>query len=165
MNLSADGFGLKKRAMNPPPKRLTVVEIHEPLTRLEAEYRIYREALERYHAHTENILSELLGLLTGPKLKEGIAIARSAIGTLSPRSKAGKANGPKASRTSEMLTRREVQVLGLIASGHSTKQLASALGITFKTAVGHRSSLMKKLSIHDTASLVRYAIRNGLIDA
>jgi len=147
------------------PKRLTVVEIREPLIRLEAEYRIYREAAERYHSRTQNILTEVLDLLTTAKLKEGIASPRGAIGTVSARSKAEKIPGLKPSATSEMLTRREVQVLGLIASGHSTKELASALGITFKTAVGHRSSLMKKLSIHDTASLVRYAIRTGLIDA
>lgn len=70
------------------------------------------------------------------------------------------------SRTRQkQLTRREIQVLKLIASGNSTKQAAASLGVAFKTAVGHRSSLMKKLDIHDTAGLVRYAIRAGLIDA
>jgi DNA-binding NarL/FixJ family response regulator len=64
---------------------------------------------------------------------------------------------------SEKLTSREVQMLKLIAAGNSTKQAAALLGIAFKTAVGHRSSLMKKLDIHDTSGLVRYAIRGGLI--
>jgi len=63
----------------------------------------------------------------------------------------------------EKLTNREVQMLELIAAGNGTKQAAALLGIAFKTAVGHRSSLMKKLDIHDTAGLVRYAIRAGLI--
>jgi|SRR3954447_559703 DNA-binding NarL/FixJ family response regulator len=62
------------------------------------------------------------------------------------------------------LTSRERQVLNLIAAGNSTKQVAAALGIAFKTAVGHRSRLMKKLNIHDSATLVRYAIRVGIID-
>jgi DNA-binding NarL/FixJ family response regulator len=62
------------------------------------------------------------------------------------------------------LTTRERQILRLIAAGNSTKQAAAALGITFKTAVGHRSQLMKKLNIHDTASLVRFAIRAGFIE-
>ena len=62
------------------------------------------------------------------------------------------------------LTSREIQMLKLIALGQSTKQAAAHLGIAFKTAVGHRSSLMKKLDIHDTAALVRYAIRAGLVE-
>ena len=61
------------------------------------------------------------------------------------------------------LSSREVQMLKLIAGGNSTKQAAVRLGIAFKTAVGHRSRMMKKLDIHDIAGLVRYAIRVGLI--
>jgi len=67
-------------------------------------------------------------------------------------------------RDGQGLTKREIQVLKLIAEGNSTKQLAAVLGISFKTSVGHRSRLMKKLNIHDSATLVRYAIRMGLID-
>jgi DNA-binding NarL/FixJ family response regulator len=63
------------------------------------------------------------------------------------------------------LTNREVEILKLIAIGNSTKQAAALLGIAFKTVVGHRSSLMKKLDIHDTTALVRYAIREGFIDS
>jgi serine/threonine protein kinase len=62
------------------------------------------------------------------------------------------------------LTKREIQVLKLIAGGNSTKQVAAILGIAFKTCVGHRTRLMTKLSIHDLATLVRYSIRAGLID-
>ncbi|MGA2114763.1 MAG: response regulator transcription factor [Bryobacteraceae bacterium] len=65
----------------------------------------------------------------------------------------------------EGLTKREIEVLKLIAEGNSTKQIAVILGIAFKTAGGHRSSLMKKLGIHDSVGLARYAIRTGLIDA
>lgn len=63
------------------------------------------------------------------------------------------------------LTNREVQILKLITAGNSTKQAAALLGIAFKTAAGHRSRLMKKLAIHDTTALVRYAIRAGFIDS
>ena len=63
------------------------------------------------------------------------------------------------------LTNREIEVLKCIAEGHSTKQVAGLLGITFKTAACHRYRLMDKLGIHDTATLVRYAIRNGIIQA
>ncbi len=62
------------------------------------------------------------------------------------------------------LTKREMQVLKLIAAGESTKAAAAVLGIAFKTCVAHRSSLMKKLGIHDSVTLAHYAIRAGLID-
>jgi DNA-binding CsgD family transcriptional regulator len=65
----------------------------------------------------------------------------------------------------ETLTRREIEVLKLIASGLSTKEVARSLGITFKTAACHRSRVMAKLDIHQVANLTRYAIRNRLIDA
>lgn len=69
----------------------------------------------------------------------------------------------RSERPSDPLSIRERQVLQLIAEGKSTKDVASLLGISVKTAESHRSRLMKKLDIHETASLVRYAVRRGLI--
>jgi DNA-binding NarL/FixJ family response regulator len=63
------------------------------------------------------------------------------------------------------LTVRERQVLQLIAEGKSTKDIAAVLGISVKTAESHRTRLMQKLDIHETASLVRYAVRNGIVEA
>lgn len=65
----------------------------------------------------------------------------------------------------ERLTLREREVLQLIAEGMRTKQVASALGISVKTAESHRTRIMSKLDIHETAGLVRYAIRRGMISA
>ena len=62
------------------------------------------------------------------------------------------------------LTERERQVLVLIAQGNSTKQAATTLGISYKTADSHRSRILEKLGVHETASMVRYAIRAGLIE-
>lgn len=61
------------------------------------------------------------------------------------------------------LTDRERQVLQLVAEGKTTKEIAAVLNISVKTAESHRASIMQKLEIHDTAGLVRYAIRHGLI--
>jgi DNA-binding CsgD family transcriptional regulator len=61
------------------------------------------------------------------------------------------------------LTERERQVLVLIAEGRSTKEAAAQLGISYKTADSHRSRILEKLGVHETASMVRYAIRSGLI--
>jgi DNA-binding CsgD family transcriptional regulator len=60
------------------------------------------------------------------------------------------------------LTDREREVLIRIAEGDSTKAVASRLGISVKTAACHRYRIMDKLDIHDTAKLVRFAIRHGL---
>ena len=63
----------------------------------------------------------------------------------------------------DRLTLRERQVLQLVAEGKTTKEMAKALGVTVKTAESYRSRLKAKLDVHDTAGLVRYAIRNGVI--
>jgi DNA-binding NarL/FixJ family response regulator len=62
------------------------------------------------------------------------------------------------------LTGRERQVLKLIAEGYSTKECAAILGVSVKTADSHRTRLMRKLSIHGTAGLVRYAVRTHLAE-
>ena len=69
----------------------------------------------------------------------------------------------KTNISADPLSGRERQVLQLVGEGKSTKDIAMTLGVSVKTAESHRARLMKKLDIHETASLVRYAIRRGLI--
>jgi two-component system, NarL family, response regulator NreC len=69
----------------------------------------------------------------------------------------------KAELPVDPITSREREVLQLVAEGKSTKDIASLLGISVKTADSHRSRLMRKLDIHEVASLVRYAVRKGLV--
>jgi two-component system, NarL family, response regulator NreC len=69
----------------------------------------------------------------------------------------------KTELASEPLSPRERQVLQLIAEGKTTKEVAGVLNISVKTAETHRTRIMEKLDIHETASLVRYAIRRGMI--
>jgi two-component system response regulator NreC len=70
----------------------------------------------------------------------------------------------KTERPIDPLTAQERRVLQLIAEGKRTKEIAQILGISVKTAESHRSRLMEKLDIHETAGLVRYAIRRGVIE-
>lgn len=63
------------------------------------------------------------------------------------------------------LTPRERQVLQLVAEGKTTKEVAVVLGLSVKTAETHRTKIMRKLDIHETAGLVRYAIRRGVVRA
>lgn len=62
------------------------------------------------------------------------------------------------------LTARQVQILRLIALGYSSKTMADELHLSIKTIEAHRSQLMQRLGMKDVASLVRYAIRTGLVD-
>jgi len=71
----------------------------------------------------------------------------------------------KADVAKDPLTPRERQVLQLIAEGKTTRQAAEFLNISVKTAETHRNRIMEKLDVHETAGLVRYAIRRGLIQA
>lgn len=61
------------------------------------------------------------------------------------------------------LTPRERQVLQLVAEGKTAKEIAGLLNLSVKTAESYRANIMSKLDIHNTAGLVRYAIRRGLI--
>jgi len=61
------------------------------------------------------------------------------------------------------LSPREREVLQLVAEGKTTKETARLLGVSIKTAENHRTRIMAKLDIHETAGLVRYAIRQGII--
>jgi DNA-binding NarL/FixJ family response regulator len=64
--------------------------------------------------------------------------------------------------TEEPLTARERQVLQLIAEGYTTKELAHLMTIAVRTGESYRASIMEKLDIHNTAGLVRYALKQGL---
>jgi DNA-binding NarL/FixJ family response regulator len=66
---------------------------------------------------------------------------------------------------SERLTSREREVLQLLAEGKANKEIAAALKITTKTVETHRARIMAKLEIHSMSELVRYAIRNRIIEA
>ena len=71
----------------------------------------------------------------------------------------------KSDATSSILTSRETAVVKLIAEGHSNKETAAVLGLSEKTVESHRAAAMRKLDAKSTAALVRYAIRNRLIEA
>jgi DNA-binding NarL/FixJ family response regulator len=70
---------------------------------------------------------------------------------------------PGSSDTADFLTDREREILQLVAESHSTKDIAAKLGISLKTVDNHRTNLMRKLNLHDIASLTRHALDVGLI--
>jgi DNA-binding NarL/FixJ family response regulator len=64
---------------------------------------------------------------------------------------------------SRRMTSRERQIVQLVAEARSTKEVASHLGISVKTVEAHRTNVMRKLRLRSVSELVRYAIRNGII--
>ena len=72
---------------------------------------------------------------------------------------------PSVSTTSkDFLTAREREILQLVAESFSTKEIAQKLNISVKTVDNHRTNLMRKLDLHNVASITRYAMQIGLID-
>ena len=65
----------------------------------------------------------------------------------------------------DVLTPRELEVLKLIAEGHTSKEIATMLVISIKTVDRHRTNMLDKLGMRDRVELTRYAIRRGLIEA
>jgi DNA-binding NarL/FixJ family response regulator len=65
----------------------------------------------------------------------------------------------------DLLTPRELEVLKLIAEGHTSREIAAMLVISIKTVDRHRTNMLEKLGMRDRVELTRYAIRRGLIEA
>lgn len=63
----------------------------------------------------------------------------------------------------QILTPREREVIQLVAEGKTTKEIATALNLSVKTAETHRTNLMRKLDLHSVADLTLYAVRNGIV--
>jgi DNA-binding NarL/FixJ family response regulator len=63
----------------------------------------------------------------------------------------------------DALTPRQREILQLAAEGHSSKEIAERLGLSYRTVEAHRAQVMERLGVHDLAGLVRFAVRVGLI--
>jgi DNA-binding NarL/FixJ family response regulator len=74
------------------------------------------------------------------------------------------AGGEKQARADTALTAREREIVQLLAEGRSNKEVASNLAISTKTVETHRASIMRKLNLDSLSDLVRYAIRNKIIE-
>jgi DNA-binding NarL/FixJ family response regulator len=72
---------------------------------------------------------------------------------------------PHAAQTSKRLTAREREIVQLLSEGRSNQEVADVLGISVRTAETHRASILRKLGLKSLAELVRYAIRNSIVEA
>jgi DNA-binding NarL/FixJ family response regulator len=90
-----------------------------------------------------------------------IALGGTYFGASVAKALQGAPAGPLEGGARESLTKRERQILQLVSESHTTKAIASKLGISAKTVDNHRTNLMRKLDIHDIASLTRHVIEAG----
>jgi DNA-binding NarL/FixJ family response regulator len=161
---------------------VAVLDISMPLLNgLDAAQEIIKERPEvkivllTAFTHERYVLESLRHGVTGYLLKENAAdelvqavravnqgaiylaskVSRSVLQTLSE----------KVDDSGDPLSARERQVLQMIAEGKSMKEIGALLGVSSRTADSHRTNIMNKLGLHDTASLVRYAIRTGLVSS
>ena len=72
---------------------------------------------------------------------------------------------PGKSTSLDKLTPRQREILQLIAEGRTSKDIALELGLSVKTADAHRANVMRKLDLHSVSELVRYAVRNNIVQA
>jgi DNA-binding NarL/FixJ family response regulator len=75
-----------------------------------------------------------------------------------------RARGDSEGVPDDLLTRRELEIVKLVAEGYSTKEIAEALVISEKTVERHRANILEKLGMRDRVALTRYAIRRGLVE-
>jgi DNA-binding NarL/FixJ family response regulator len=161
---------------------VAVLDISMPLLNgLDAAQEIIKERPEvkivllTAFTHERYVLESLRHGVTGYLLKENAAdelvqavravnqgaiylaskVSRSVLRTLSE----------KVDDSGDPLSARERQVLQMIAEGKSMKEIGALLGVSSRTADSHRTNIMNKLGLYDTASLVRYAIRTGLVSS
>lgn len=155
-------------------KELNGLEVAERTTR---DHRTVKVLILSMHANEEYVMRALRAGASGYMLKDSATaelrlaidavlsgktylsptISRSVIDSYLHRTGSGK----KAAL--EQLTPRQREVLQLIAEGNSNKEIAANLNLSAKTVETHRAQLMERLDIYDVAGLVRFAMREGLI--
>jgi DNA-binding NarL/FixJ family response regulator len=122
---------------------------------------LVREMLE---AGAHGFVEKTAGLLEFKKGLETVAGGGTYFGPAVAALLRNVVANPAASATADFLTSREREILQLVAESHSTREIATKLAISVKTVDNHRTNLMRKLNLHDVASLTRYALETGLIE-
>jgi DNA-binding NarL/FixJ family response regulator len=96
-------------------------------------------------------------------LKEAVSQVLSSGAYYCPATSAALRAAKNAPKKRDPLTAREREIVQLVASGLTNKEVANKLGLSEKTVSNHRTNLMKKLGVHDVATLTRYAVERGLV--
>lgn len=144
---------LRQMRLQAPECRVVMMTAFETPELVEEFRRSGAEGFVAKHAPFSNLLAVIQGVAAGKTNGEASFIGASAAAALKQ----------KATASQTGLTPRELELLTYVAEGFSTKEIADKMGISFKTAQTHRANLMRKLDIHEVATLTRYAIHHGMV--
>jgi DNA-binding NarL/FixJ family response regulator len=157
-----DATGIMKE--NNPKMKIVILTVHEDE---EYVYRILKAGASGYvlkSSGRKDLFTAIESAISGERFfSPGVSkmitesfIKRPADG--------GVVSSDRSANQKSILTRRETEILQLIAQGCTNRRIADKLFLSVRTVNTHRTNLMKKLDIHDTARLVHYAIENNLVD-
>lgn len=138
-----------------PKVQILVLTVHEDETLLQEAIRAGASGYILKRAVESELIDAIRAVSRG-EVYVHPAMTRALLNTLAP---APTAQGASA----EPLTPREIEVLRLIAQGHTNRQMADLLNISIRTVESHRSNLMNKLSLRSRVELVRYAKEHKII--
>jgi len=149
-----NGVDILRRVVNKVPHaRVLVFSGHENPV-------LIRDMLE---AGAHGFIEKTAGLFEFKKGLETVASGGTYFGpAIAALLRSVVANPKIAKNAVDFLTAREREILQLVAESHSTREIAAKLGISAKTVDNHRTNLMRKLDLHDVASLTRYALEVGI---
>jgi DNA-binding NarL/FixJ family response regulator len=145
---------IRQIAESCPTTKVLALSMHEDWARVRAALEAGALGYVVKSAEVRELIDAIHALRAG-RAYLSPAVAHHVVGAM------GHGDPPRS--PTAQLTERERQVLVLIAEGLSSKEIAVQLGHAPKTAEAHRASLMRKLGVHKTSSLVRIAIRDGLV--
>ena len=146
-----------------PDIKVVILTVHEEE---EYVYQILRAGANGYilkSAGKKEIFEAIRSAMSGERFFSP-GISRIIIESFIKRAReAGAEPAPMTAPPATQLTKRETEVLQYIAQGFTNRKIAETLFLSVRTINTHRTNLMQKLNIHDTARLVRYAIETGLV--
>jgi len=180
---AADGLSAVEKALELRPD-VAIIDISMPrlngvevVRRLHAELPSTRVLVLTMHEEEEYVLHVVRAGASGYLLKDSdtseliqavrnLHAGRGHFGAIASRVLAEQLQRPNRDVDDPYgrLTAREREVFHLIVEGQTSKEIARLLGISAKTAENHRARILEKLGAHNTADVVRYAMRKGLLD-
>ncbi len=147
------------RALKPriPNTQILILTVHEDQELLREAMRAGASGYMVKRAAQSELISAVTAVMRGDLYVHPAMTRALLAGASAPGPRLGPDEG------ADVLTRREAQVLSLIAQGYTNLQIADALVVSVRTVESHRANIMTKLALHNRAELVQYAMAHGLL--
>lgn len=157
-----DGIEATTRIMQQQPDaRVVILSVHEDEEYVQRILKAGARGFVLKNASRKEIAQAIRSALSGERFFSP-GISRLIVDGFIKRS-ASPSPPQSEGQVDQRLTKRETEILGYIARGLTNKQIADRLYLSFRTVNTHRTNIMQKLDIHETAGLVRHAISLGLV--